>query len=606
MTAETPQDPVVNRTSRRQVTIIGLLVIAIIGATIAVTMRRGNESCAPEVSAARTWNDALLDAIRRDFPAPTVHSRNLYHLSAATWDVWAAYDDKATGIFVDEDRTTDDTEAARAEAISYAAHRLLSARYADSVGADDSLAQFDRTMSDLCLDLDGDLDPESPAAFGVRVADTILTESRDDGSLEASGYVDLSYVPVNAPMIVDESGTEMIDPNRWQPLSLSVQLTQNGQRIDAGVQEFIGPNWGYVTPFAIEADSPDGLPYDPGPPPFYETEPAEFAAAASDVVVFSSHLDGSTGETIDISPAAIGNTALGTYDAIGWEANPVTGEPYAENTVQHADFGRIIAEYWADGPDSETPPGHWNALANDVGDVLQATEGLVLDGRTVNRLEWDAKVGIALNGALHDSAIAAWGAKNFYDYARPISMIRYLGQRGELDERPGVIETITSESSEAGERHENLRDHIGEQAVYSWLGEPINPAAMLGGVGWIRAADWVPYQRSSFVTPSFAGYVSGHSAFSRAAAEVLTALTGSEFFPGGLATHTVERGDLLHEAGPSSRVELQWATYRDAADQAGLSRLYGGIHVWPDDLNGRRMGAEIGDLAVERARVLYG
>ena len=54
------------------------------------------DDCEPDVpagySVARMWNEQLLDAIRRDFPAPTLHSRNLFHVSAAMWDAWAAYD----------------------------------------------------------------------------------------------------------------------------------------------------------------------------------------------------------------------------------------------------------------------------------------------------------------------------------------------------------------------------------------------------------------------------------------------------------------------------------------------------------------------------------
>ena len=96
--------------------------------------------------------------------------------------------------------------------------------------------------------------------------------------------------------------------------------------------------------------------------------------------------------------------------------------------------------------------------------------------------------------------------------------------------------------------------------------------------------EWVPYQRPTFVTPAFPGYVSGHSTFSRAAAEVLTSLTGSEYFPGGLGTWTIPAGALEFEAGPTTDIPLQWATYYDAADQAGLSRIYGGIHPPVDDL----------------------
>src|SRR5260370_609460 len=101
----------------------------------------------------------------------------------------------------------------------------------------------------------------------------------------------------------------------------------------------------------------------------------------------------------------------------------------------------------------------------------------------------------------------------------------------------------------------------------------------------------------TFVTPSFAGYFSGHSTFSRAAAEVLTGFTGSEYFPGGLGEWIVKAGSLKFEAGPSADVPLEWATYFDAADQAGLSRLYGGIHISADDLTGRQVGADCGKAA---------
>src|SRR5690606_32781503 len=110
----------------------------------------------------------------------------------------------------------------------------------------------------------------------------------------------------------------------------------------------------------------------------------------------------------------------------------------------------------------------------------------------------------------------------------------------------------------------------------------------------IPAVAWVPYQQPTFVTPAFAGYVSGHSTFSHASAEVLTAMTGSAHFPGGLGTWTVPAGSFAFERGPERDVVLQWATYADAADQAGISRLYGGIHVRSDDLAGRVMGSACG------------
>ena len=232
-------------------------------------------------------------------------------------------------------------------------------------------------------------------------------------------------------------------------------------------------------------------------------------------------------------------------------------------------------------------------------------------GPSVERLEWDVKMYLALNGALHDAAIAAWGSKLFYDYSRPISMIRHLGGLGQSSDPQapgfhehglplgeGLIELITTESAGAGGPHAHLADHIGEIAVRAWVGpNGTGPAEGGFGVGWIRAADWQPYQSKTFVTPSFPGYVSGHSAFSRAAAEVLTSFTGDEYFPGGLGEWLVPVGSLDFEDGPTSEVTLQWATYRDAADEAGLSRIFGGIHVPIDDYPGREMGARCGEQA---------
>jgi hypothetical protein len=186
-------------------------------------------------------------------------------------------------------------------------------------------------------------------------------------------------------------------------------------------------------------------------------------------------------------------------------------------------------------------------------------------------------------------------------------MIRYLGGQGQSSDpdgpsydpegiplEAGLIEVITEASSAPGERHEALADHVGEIAVRAWQGFPEDPATDTSGVGWIRAVDWVPYQRSTFVTPAFPGYVSGHSTFSRAAAEVMTAFTGNAYFPGGLTEWTVAQGALLHEEGPAEDTTLQWATYVDAADQAGVSRLYMGIHIVEDDLQGRLIGVDCG------------
>jgi hypothetical protein len=382
----------------------------------------------------------------------------------------------------------------------------------------------------------------------------------------------------------------MSDPSRWQPLALDRLVAQNGVPIPGKVQRFVGSHWGRVRAFALPP-GPNGLPVDPGAPPAYGDR--AFAAAALDVIRRSSELDAGDGATLDIGPGIRGGNTLGRNDGRGHPLNPVTGRPYAPNVVRRGDFARALTEFWADGPSSETPPGHWNTIANAVSDSAGIRHEL--GGRAVDRLEWDVKLYFALNGGLHDAAVAAWGAKRLYDSARPISMIRYLGARGELPLVPGLVERVAAASSRRGQRHAHLRADVGELAVRSWLGDPEPGRA--AGVGWVLAERWLPYQRPTFVTPAFAGYVSGHSTFSRAAAEVLAAITGTPYFPGGLLEWTVEQGALVNEPGPTADVKLQWATYFDAADDAGISRLYGGIHIAADDVSGRRLGARCGQDA---------
>ena len=564
-------------------------------------------------SVARVWDEALLDAIRRDVPAPTVHARNLFHTSAAMWDAWAAYDPDGDGYFVDEKQEADDVGAAREAAISYAAYRVLLHRYSLAAGLQATFDELVATMESLCYRTDfTSTEGDSPAALGNRIAAAVIAAGRDDGALEERRYTDTTYRPVNQPLVVADPGAPMRDPNRWQPLALARQVAQNGQPIPGNIQRFVGPHWGRVDTFGLSG-SAEGLPVDPGPPPQLGGDAASadaFKQAAVAVLRDSSVLDPADGATIDIGPGAIGDNPLGTNDGDGHDVNPSTGEPYAPNEVRRGDFARALAEFWADGPDSETPPGHWNSIANEVSDTPGFVRRIGGDGPELDRLEWDVKLYFALNGAVHDAAVAAWGVKGYYDSARPISMIRYMGAKGQSSDPagaaydpdglplvPGLIEVVTPASSAAGQRHQHLADHLGEVAVRAWRGNPGDPADEASGVGWIRAVDWVPYQRATFVTPAFAGYVSGHSTFSRAAAEVMSAFTGDPYFPGGISQWTVPAGDLVTEAGPSRDVTLQWATYFDAADQAGISRIFGGIHIPADDFEGRRIGTACGRAA---------
>jgi hypothetical protein len=594
------------------------VAIVVAGAVIVRVSSTNEPACEPATahpgwSIARQWDESLLGAIRRALPAPTVHARNLFHVSAAMWDAWAAYDPDASGYFIDEKLTADDVTAARNETISYAAYRVLEHRYLDSVGGTDSVLAFDQLMRDLCYPIGfTSTEGDSPAALGNRIAAEVIDFGLTDGSNEADGYKG-DYEPVNPPLVVAGSGkVEMTDPNRWQPLQLEHMISQNGIPVEDGVQRFIGPHWGHVTGFALPDGGEGGLPLDPGDPPLLGDPASDqaFKDAAVEVIRLSGLLDPSGAETIDISPGALGANPLGTNDGHGHDVDPATGEPYEPNLVNQADFARVLAEFWADGPNSETPPGHWNVVANTVSDAPGFEFRIGGTGPEVDRLEWDVKLYFALNGAVHDAAIAAWGAKGYYDYARPISMIRYMGGLGQSSDPegpayhpdglplvPGLVEVVTEATTSPGQRHEALAGHEGEIAVLAWTGISEDPETQAGGADWILATQWVPYQKSTFVTPAFAGYVSGHSTFSRAAAEVLTGITGSEYFPGGMSEWTIPAGSLEFESGPTQDVVLQWATYYDAADQAGISRLYGGIHVAADDFAGRQIGAVCGQAA---------
>ncbi|MCA1647998.1 MAG: vanadium-dependent haloperoxidase [Chloroflexi bacterium] len=598
------------------------------GGALAVRSTVPSPRCPPipnhaEWSVARRWDEALLDAIRRALPAPTVHARNLFHTSAAMWDAWAVYEPGAAGYFVTEKQTAQDVPAARNEAMSYAAYRVLSARYINSVGGEQSLSEFDDLMDGLCYPLDvTSVAGNSAAAVGNRIAAVVLAYGLTDGSNQASGYLDSNYSPANPPLVVAQSGTKMTDPNRWQPLQLEHMISQNGIAVVNGLQQFVGPHWGGVKGFALPGGGADRdrLPLDPGPPPRLGDAASDraFKDEAVEVIRDSSTLDPSPNVTLDMSPGARGNNPLGTNDGAGRPLNPFTAQPYAADVVNQGDFGRALAEFWADGPNSETPPGHWNVIANAVSDQLAPELRIGGQGPLVDRLQWDIKLYFALNGAVHDGAIAAWGAKGHYDSARPISMIRYMGGLGQSTDPAlpsyttaglplvaGLVELIRAETTAPGGRHALLAGHEGQMAIRAWAGTPPDPAAQTGGVAWMLAVNWLPYQAPTFVTPSFAGYFSGHSTFSRAAAEVLTGLTGSAYFPGGLSTWIVKAGSLKFEAGPAQDVPLQWATYFDAADQAGLSRVYGGIHISADDLAGRRAGAACGQAAWALAQLYF-
>jgi hypothetical protein len=581
---------------------------------------------------ARAWNEVLLEAIRSEQARPTVHARNLYHTSAAMYDAWCAYNSVCHGLFFNEKIPSDSTYSDQQEAISYAVYRVLIHRFTSSVGADVSIPNINNHMQNLGYDSNITTTiGNSPAAVGNRIAQLIIEAGLQDGSNEANNYANLYYEPINDPLVPALDGNpEISDPNRWQPLALEFFEDQSGIIVGA-YPDFLSPEWGNIstfslTPSDISTFERDGHTYqvykNPGPPPYHGSDRHdEYKDVFEQVIEYSSQLDPSDGIMIDISPASRGNNDLGTNNGSGRTVNPVTGQPYTPQIVPAGDYFRVLAEFWADGPDSETPPGHWFSILNTVSDHplfeprLQGQEPVLTD------LEWEVKSYIALGGAMHDAAIAAWSVKGWYDFVRPVSAIRYMCDQGQSSDpneasynlngvslRPGLIELITPTTAQPGGIHQHIaglgNSNIGKIAIKAWQGPDyiIDPDTTAAGVGWILCERWWPYQRPSFVSPPFAGYVSGHSVFSRTAAEVLTLLTGSEFFPGGMSGFVAPQNEfLVFEEGPSVDVVLQWATYQDAADETSISRIYGGIHPRADDIPGRFMGYEIGHQAFNHA-----
>lgn len=562
-------------------------------------------------SVARDWDEEILSAIRIDKPNPPVHARNLFGLSAAMYDAWAAYDEVAVGYVYRGKHAAADIAGARREAISFAAYRLLKERYALSFNSATTLAALDARLQALGYDKNNtSTDPSTPAGVGNAVAAAVSAWFINDGARQLQAYSDYSanqggYVPVNPPLVTGLSGTNTVNVNRWQPLAIANSLDQNGYP-EGPIQVYQGPHWLGVRPFCLERVQSTSPWLDPGPPPHLGGPgDSQFRADVVEVIRRSSELTPDDGETLNISPGAFGNNTLGANDGAGHPLNPATGQPYLANLVKRGDFARVLAEFWADGPSSETPPGHWNVIANAVSEYPGFEKRLGGEGPVLDDLEWDVKLYFALNAAVHDAACAAWGLKRYYDCGRPIEYIRYMGQLGQssvtdvpsyhpngLPLVPGLIELVTTATSQTGQRHAGLPP--GAVAIHTWPGQPANPATY-SGVKWILAANWMPYQKKTFVTPGFPGYISGHSTFSRSAAEVLAGITGSPFFPGGMAVHDAPANvSLTFEKGPSAPIELQWGTYFDASDQAGLSRLWGGIHVSADDLSGRRVGSECG------------
>ena len=234
---------------------------------------------------------------------------------------------------------------------------------------------------------------------------------------------------MNRELRPEISGNPLIsDLNRWQPLHLIEFRDQAGNpavqapgtiinNTEVNRPEFLGAEWGSVLPFALAQEdltinTRDGFDYwvyhDPGEPPTLESESAEdYHWSFAVVAAWSSHLDPADGIMMDISPASLGNILSYPtspegyptfYDIVeggdssqGYEVNPATGTAYESQIVPRGDYTRVLAEFWADGPESETPPGHWFVILNEVNDHPLLLKRFAGSGPVLDDLEWDVK-----------------------------------------------------------------------------------------------------------------------------------------------------------------------------------------------------------------------
>jgi hypothetical protein len=241
--------------------------------------------------------------------------------------------------------------------------------------------------------------------------------------------------------------------------------------------------------------------------------------------------------------------AMAKGDEFRWLVRPIGSATYGSKEYQEqadelvaisaglTDKQKMISEYWSDGPNSEQPPGHWALFAQFVSD------------RDHHTMDDDVKLFFALTNAIFDASIAAWDAKRAYDSVRPVTAIPFL---------------------------------FHGKTIRSWGGPGKGTVQMDG-------SHWIPYQAATFPTPPFPDFVSGHSTYSSAAAQILAAWTGSDYF-GNSATLPVGSSKIEPLVTPARQIVLRWETFTEAANEAGMSRRYGGIHFRGADLAGRLLG----------------
>lgn len=229
---------------------------------------------------------------------------------------------------------------------------------------------------------------------------------------------------------------------------------------------------------------------------------------------------------------------------------------------------KALVEFMRDGPRSTGQSGHWLRFAQAV------------SARDKHDLDKDVLLFFAVGNTAFDAFVAAWDAKRMYDSSRPWTLVRHY--------RKG-------------------------QQMESWAG----PGK---GTTLQPAEEWLPYSPSTFITPPFPGFVSGHSCVSAACARILELHTGSDRFGLVENRHAGELTEpgfkceamqvrLGRKAGLGDRacdVALGLETFSATARMAGYSRVLGGYHIQADNEAGLDLGRKVADCLWPKLLALRG
>ncbi|MEM9486205.1 MAG: DUF6851 domain-containing protein, partial [Cyanobacteria bacterium P01_F01_bin.116] len=346
------------------------------------------DDASPTVSV--LWDQAVQLAVINTKPGPTVASRAYGILHTAMFDAWAAYDDTAIGTQLGDNLQqpqSENTEANKTEAMSFAAYQILTELFPSEV------ALFDALMTGLGFDpANNTTDTTTAAGIGNVAAEAVMSFRRTDGANQQDNYADTTaYTPVN-------TSDDIVDIERWTAERVPIDSP------DAQIQQFLTPQWGAIEGFSI--DSPGDL-RPPAPQPFLLVDDATVDLDAKTITL----VDGSV---LDITP-----------DLVGTIINPefiAQTENVIEFSANLTDEQKLIAEFWEDGGGTSFPPGTW------------MTFGQFVSARDDNSLDDDAKLFFTLGNAVFDAGIATWEAKVFYDYVRPVRAVRSLGELGLIGE----------------------------------------------------------------------------------------------------------------------------------------------------------------------------